>query len=59
MRIKIAARSVFRNRRRTVITFLSIIFGWVAIIVFGGFVDYSMWGVREGTIRSSRGHLQI
>ena len=59
MNIKIAARSVFRNKRRTIITLLSIIFGCVAIIVFGGFVDYSMWGLRESTIHSRLGHLQI
>jgi len=59
MNIKIAARSVFRNKRRTVITLLSIIFGCVAIIVFGGFVDYSMWGLRESTIHSRLGHLQV
>jgi len=59
MNIKIAARSVFRNKRRTIITLLSIIFGCVAIIVFGGFVDYSMWGLRESTIHSRLGHLQV
>lgn len=59
MNIKIAARSVFLNKRRTVITLLSIIFGCVAIIVFGGFVDYSMWGLRESTIHSRLGHLQV
>ncbi len=59
MNIKIAARSVFRNKRRTVITLLSIIFGCTAIIVFGGFVDYSMWGLRESTIHSRLGHLQV
>ena len=59
MNIRIAARSVFRNKRRTVITLLSIIFGCVAIVVFGGFVDYTLWGLREGTIHSRLGHLQI
>ncbi len=59
MNIKIAARSVFRNKRRTTITLLSIVFGCVAIIVFGGFVDYSMWGLRESTIHSRLGHLQV
>ncbi|MEE9192360.1 MAG: FtsX-like permease family protein [Candidatus Aerophobetes bacterium] len=59
MNVRIAARSVFRNKRRTVITLLSIIFGCVAIIVFGGFVDYSMWGLRESTIHSRLGHLQV
>ena len=59
MIVRIAARSVFRNKRRTIITILSIIFGCVAIIVFGGFVDYSMWGLRESTIHSRLGHLQV
>jgi len=59
MNVRIAARSVFRNKRRTVITLLSIIFGCMAIIVFGGFVDYSMWGLRESTIHSRLGHLQV
>ena len=59
MNVRIAARSVFRNKRRTIITLLSIIFGCVAIIVFGGFVDYSMWGLRESTIHSRLGHLQV
>ncbi len=56
---KLALRNVFRNKRRTSITFLSIIAGMIALIVFGGFVEYSFWGLRESTIHSQLGHIQI
>ena len=55
----LAFRNVFRNKRRTFITFLAIISGMVALIVFGGFVEYSFWGLRESTIHSQLGHIQI
>src|SRR5213082_924800 len=50
--LKLALRNVFRNRRRTLITV-------AAIIVFGGFVNAIYWGVRESTIRSQLGHIQL
>jgi putative ABC transport system permease protein len=56
---KLAVRNVFRNRRRTLITLAAMGFGAAAIIVFGGFVHAIYWGVRESTIRSQVGHLQI
>lgn len=31
----------------------------IGLIVFGGFVEYSFWGLRESTIRSQLGHLQV
>ncbi|HOV13525.1 MAG TPA: ABC transporter permease [Spirochaetota bacterium] len=55
----IALRNVFRNKRRTVITILAISVGAIAIILFGGFVNDSFYGLRESTIRSQLGHLQI
>ena len=57
--IKIALRNIFRNYRRSVLTMLSIIVGLVAIIIANGFVKYSMWGLRESTIRGGIGHFQI
>lgn len=56
---KLALRNVFRNKRRTAITFLSIIAASAAIIVFGGFIAFSFEGLRETTIRTQLGHLQI
>ena len=57
--LKLALRNVFRNRRRTLITLAAMGFGAAAIIVFGGFVNAIYWGVRESTIRSQIGHIQI
>jgi putative ABC transport system permease protein len=57
--VKLALRNVFRNRRRTVITLAAMGFGAAAIIVFGGFVNAIYWGVRESTIRSQVGHIQL
>lgn len=57
--LKLAIRNVFRNRRRTLITVAAMGFGAAAIIVFGGFVNSIYLGVRESTIRSQVGHLQL
>jgi len=55
----LALRNIFRNKRRTSITFLSIISGMIGIIIFGGFVEYTFWGLRESTIKTQLGHVQI
>ncbi len=57
--LKLAIRNVFRNRRRTLITVAAMGFGAAAIILFGGFVNSVYLGVRESTIRSQIGHIQL
>ncbi len=57
--LKIAFLNVLRNRRRTLITVLAIVFGSVSLITFGGFVESMYDGLRESMIRSQLGHLQI
>jgi putative ABC transport system permease protein len=59
VQLKLALRNVFRNRRRTLITLAAMAFGAAAIIVFGGFVNSIYVGVRESTIRSQIGHVQL
>lgn len=59
LQFKIALRNIFRNKRRSALTLLAIVFGSVAIIVFGGFIEASYQGLREATIHSRLGHLQI
>lgn len=59
MLIKIAFRNVFRNRRRSAITLLVIVMGAVGLILFGGYKARTFWALRESTIRSRLGHLQI
>lgn len=56
---RLALRSMLRNRRRTTLTFLAIIAGMVGMMVFGGFVSYTFQALREETIRSGMGHLQV
>jgi len=57
--IKLATKNVFRNRRRTLITGLVLVFGASALILAGGFVSFSFRGLRESTIRGQLGHIQI
>lgn len=57
--ILIALRNIFRNRTRTLLTMLSIVVGSIAIIIVNGFINYSMWGLRESMIRNGIGHFQF
>lgn len=57
--IGLAIKNVFRNKRRTIITALVLIFGAAALILAGGFVSRSFEGLSERTIRGQLGHIQI
>jgi len=54
-----AFSNLFRQKRRSLVTLSSIVLGGVAIFIFGGFVDYSFWALREQTIRTNLGHVQL
>lgn len=51
--------NLFRQRRRSGVTLLAITIGGVAVFIFGGFVDYTFWALREQTIRTNLGHIQL
>ena len=57
--VYLSVRNIFRNRRRTAITVFSIVVGFAALACFGGFIEFSFEGLRESTIRTRLGHLQI
>ncbi len=57
--IKLATKNVFRNRRRTIITGLVLVFGATALILAGGFISFSFRGLSESTIRGQLGHIQL
>ena len=57
--VSLALRNIFRNKRRTGITFMAIISGVVSLIIFGGFIEYTFWGLRELTIKTQLGHIQV
>lgn len=57
--IRYAFANLFRQRRRSGITLLAIVMGGVAVFIFGGFVQHSFSALREQTIRTNLGHLQL
>ncbi|MBA7845713.1 ABC transporter permease [Klebsiella sp. RHBSTW-00484] len=57
--VKFAFLNLLRHRRRTFSTILAIILGGCAIFLYGGFINYSFWILKEQTIRTNIGHVQI
>jgi len=59
MPLTLAFRNLLRNKRRTALTLASIVSGVISLMVYAGFIHYSLWGLRESTIHSGLGHIQI
>ncbi len=57
--LTLALRSLVRNRRRSAIALAAVGFGVAALILAGGFVDSLLVKLREDTIYSQLGHIQI
>lgn len=57
--LKLAFRNIFRNRLRTSLTLAAIVCGVVAVILSGGFVEDVFIQLRESTIHSRLGHVQV
>ena len=56
---RLAFRNVVRQKQRSGIGLISVAAGVAALILAGGFIDWIYWSMREGTIGSRLGHLQI
>jgi len=57
--LRLASRNLLRNRIRTAITLLAIVFGVTGLIVSGGFVRDIFVQLAEALIHSQSGHAQI
>jgi len=55
----IAARNLVRNRRRALSALLAVAAGVVALMLADGFTQWILWAMREGTIQSQLGHIQV
>ena len=55
----LAGLNILRNARRSVITVMSIAVGAAALCCFGAFINFTFEGLRETTIRTQLGHMQI
>jgi len=52
-------RNVIRHGRRSLSGAVAVTFGAVALIVAAGFIEWIYWAMREGTIHSGLGHIQV
>ncbi|NBY20606.1 ABC transporter permease [bacterium] len=59
LRVKIAIRNAFRNRRRSVLSVLMIASAVASIVIFEGFTYNMVEGLRETTIETQTGHVQL
>lgn len=55
----LAARNLRRNAQRTLVAVLTVASGIVAFLLAGGFIAWIFEDMREATIRSQLGHVQI
>lgn len=51
-------RNIWRNRRRTLVTLITIMIGEMAVLIFGGYAGAVVHGVQTGVVRQV-GHLQL
>ena len=56
---RLALRNVLRHRRRSAMAMGAVAFGVAAIILAGSFIEWVLWAMRETTIRSQLGHVQV
>lgn len=56
---RLAFRNVLRQRRRTVLTLLVLVAGYVALALAGGFMAQTFQGLADAAIQGGLGHVQI
>ncbi|HEX6735236.1 MAG TPA: FtsX-like permease family protein [Azonexus sp.] len=57
--LQLALRNLARNRNRTLVAMLTVAGGVIAFLLAGGFINWVFDDMREATIRSQLGHIQI
>ena len=57
-KLKLPLRNVLRNRRRTLVTLITLAIGEIAMLIFGGYSNAVVNGVQTGVVRQA-GHLQV
>ena len=57
--LSLALRNVLRQKRRSATAVSAVAFGVIALLLAGGFIEWIYWAMREDTIHSHLGHIQI
>ncbi len=55
----IALRNLLRNRRRAIVSLFTVAIGVICLVLADGFIQWIFWAMREGTIQSQLGHIQV
>ena len=56
---RLALRNLLRQRRRTALTLIVVVAGFLALSLAGGFMAQTFQGLADGAIRGGLGHLQV
>jgi putative ABC transport system permease protein len=59
LQLRLARRNLLRQPRRTLIALSSILFGVLALLLSCGFIEWIFWAMRDATVHSRLGHIQI
>ncbi len=57
--VRLAARNLLRQPVRSAISLSAILFGVVSLLLSGGFIEWIFWAMREATVHSRLGHIQV
>lgn len=57
--LKLGIKNLLKNRRKTLLTLLTISLGFSCLLLSKGYVNYCLWGLRESIINGGTGHFQI
>jgi putative ABC transport system permease protein len=57
--LKIGIKNLLKNKRKTLLTLLTISLGFSCLLLSKGYVNYCLWGLRESIINGGTGHFQI
>lgn len=57
--LRLAFKEIVRRRRRSAVAVSAVAFGVVALLLAAGFIQWIFWALREATIHSGLGHVQI
>jgi putative ABC transport system permease protein len=57
--LRLALRNLLRQRRRTTLTLMVLVAGFLALSLAGGFMAQTFQGLADGAIRGGIGHLQV
>ena len=55
----LAFRNIVRQRRRSLLSLAAVSSGVIALLLAGGFIQWIFWAIREDTVGSRLGHIQI